>query len=133
MTISFETENDAVVFALEKIIQFARINQYLFFANCVWWIAGVIGLESGLVLHIDNLETLRLAEQPRETSTTPIRPAEESCLDRILESAERAIQESTPVRNILRPGRVDPRPKSKRQLKKVRKLKRLQETGKKPR
>jgi hypothetical protein len=29
------------VYALEKIISFARENQCLFIANCVWWMAGI--------------------------------------------------------------------------------------------
>jgi len=57
MTITFEYENDVIVYALEKIITFARENQYLFVANCIWWIASVIGLEQGLVIFIDNLES----------------------------------------------------------------------------
>jgi len=55
MTLTFETDNDAVAFALERIIRFARENQYLFVANCIWWIAGVIGLDKGLTIYIDNL------------------------------------------------------------------------------
>jgi hypothetical protein len=59
------------VYALEKIVSFARENQYLFVANCVWWIAGIIGLDSELTIFIDNLEIRRNTNQPREISTTP--------------------------------------------------------------
>jgi hypothetical protein len=71
MTITFESDSDIIVYALEKIISFARENQYLFVANCAWWLAGVIGLDSGLIIFIDCLETRKQAYQPREVSTTP--------------------------------------------------------------
>jgi hypothetical protein len=50
MTITFENDSDVIVYALEKIISFARGNQYLFVANCLWWIAGIIGLDKGLII-----------------------------------------------------------------------------------
>jgi hypothetical protein len=56
MTITLENENDVIVYALEKIISYARDNQYIFFAQSVWWIASIIGLQSGLIIHIDNLK-----------------------------------------------------------------------------
>jgi hypothetical protein len=59
MTITFETDSDVIVYALEKIVSFAKENQYLFVANCAWWIAGIIGLDSGLTTFIDNLEIRR--------------------------------------------------------------------------
>jgi len=55
MVITFENENDVIVYALEKIICYARKHQYIFVAQSVWWIASVIGLTDGLVIHIDNL------------------------------------------------------------------------------
>jgi len=55
MTITFENENDIIVYALEKIICYARDNCYIFLAQSIWWIASVIGLAEGLATHIDNL------------------------------------------------------------------------------
>jgi len=55
MTITFKNDNDIIVYALEKIICYARDNCYLFVAQSVWWIASVIGLSKGLATHIDNL------------------------------------------------------------------------------
>jgi len=63
MTITFENENDIIVYALEKIISYARKNQYIFVAQSVWWIASVIGLTDGLVMHIDNLRVRSEAYQ----------------------------------------------------------------------
>jgi hypothetical protein len=57
MTLTFECDKDVIVYALEKIIVFAKENQYLFVANCVWWIAGVIGLDSSLTTFIDNKDS----------------------------------------------------------------------------
>jgi hypothetical protein len=56
MTITFECDKDVIVYALEKIISFARSNQYIFLAQSVWWISSVIGLQEGLIIHIDNLK-----------------------------------------------------------------------------
>jgi hypothetical protein len=71
MTLTFENDNDVIVYALEKIIAFARKNQFLFVANCAWWLAGVTGLDSGLITYIDNLESRKRAYHPREISNTP--------------------------------------------------------------
>jgi hypothetical protein len=55
MPFTFGNDSDVIVYTLEKIIFFARENQYLFVANCAWWIAGVIGLDRGLTIYIDNI------------------------------------------------------------------------------
>jgi hypothetical protein len=56
MTITFECDKDVIVYALEKIISYARENRYIFLAQSVWWISSIIGLQQGLVVHIDNLK-----------------------------------------------------------------------------
>jgi len=56
MTLSFDDDNDIIVYALEKIISYARRTQHIFVAQCVWWLAAIIGLEQGLIIHIDNLD-----------------------------------------------------------------------------
>ena len=55
MTLTFENDNDVIVYALERIISYARRNQQIFVAQCVWWLASIVGLEEGLVIHINNL------------------------------------------------------------------------------
>jgi hypothetical protein len=57
MPITFENDNDVIVYALEKIISFARNNQYVFLAQSVRWISSIIGLQQKLVVHIDNLRS----------------------------------------------------------------------------
>jgi len=67
MTITFENESDIIVYALEKIISYARKHQYIFVAQSVWWIASVISLSEELGMHIDNLrvrEVTRIIDTP---------------------------------------------------------------------
>jgi hypothetical protein len=56
MTITYENDNDVILYALEKIISYARNNQYSFLAQSVWWISSIIGLQQGLIIYIDNLK-----------------------------------------------------------------------------
>jgi hypothetical protein len=70
MTIIFENDSDVIVYALEKVISFARENEYLLVANCAWWIAGIIGLDSGLIAHINNL-AFRKNDHCQQVSPTP--------------------------------------------------------------
>jgi hypothetical protein len=56
MTITFENDNDVIVYALEKIISYARKTQQIFVGHCIWWLASVIRLEQGLINYIDNLQ-----------------------------------------------------------------------------
>jgi hypothetical protein len=114
MTITFEHDSDVIVYGLEKIISFTRENQYLFVANCVWWIAGIIGLDIGLQLYIDNLESRKATIVNRAISETPrdiargVSPNEPSS-DYIPE----------PLRRVRR-GRINPLPQSKKSLKRAR-------------
>jgi len=118
MTIAFENDSDVIVYALEKIISFARNVQYLFVANCVWWIAGVIGLDEGLRIHIDNLTSRERIIQG--VSSTPRDIAKDISLDldkQALSSSAKYVND--PLRRT-RKGRVNPLPQSKKQLKKAR-------------
>jgi len=118
MPITFENNSDVIVYALEKIISFARNIQYLFVANCVWWIAGIIRLDNDLRIHIDNL-TFR-ERTIRGVSSTPRDIARNISLDfdkQALSSSANYI--SDPLRRT-RKGRVNPLPQSKKQLKKTR-------------
>jgi hypothetical protein len=54
MTITFENDNDVIVYALEKVIFYAKRTQQILVAQCVWWLASVIGLEQSLVNYISN-------------------------------------------------------------------------------
>jgi len=55
MTITFENDIDLIVYALEKVIAYARRSQQIFVAQCVWWLASIIGLKEGLITYIDQL------------------------------------------------------------------------------
>jgi len=144
MTLTFENNNDVIVYALEKIISFARENQFIFVAQCVWWLASIIGLSQGLIVHIDNLrerqslasinnglesvhpDRIQQLRSERTVSSTPRDLTEDLRLDRILVSAERVVQESFRDRAIVRQGRVKPLPTTKTQLKEARKIKHRQ-------
>jgi hypothetical protein len=144
MTITFENDNDVVLYALEQVTAFARRTQQIFLAQCVWWIASVIGLEPGLKIHVNNLASRKPTEQEQlpqqivpgivrqnsgrwSVSVVPRDLTEHQCLDLILESAEQVIQESFRDRSLVHGNRVNPLPTTKAQLRKGRKVKRLQE------
>jgi len=55
MTITFENNHDVIIHAFEKVIFYARKSQYIFVAQCIWWLASITGLEQVLVIHINNL------------------------------------------------------------------------------
>jgi len=70
MTITFENDNNVIVYALDKIISFSRNSHYIFLAQCVWWLSSIIALQQSLVTHIDNLKVQgHIGEQG--VSTTP--------------------------------------------------------------
>jgi hypothetical protein len=147
MTITFENDSDVIVYALEKLISYARRTQQIFVAQCIWWLSSVIGLESGLVIHIDNLRTcepLALSKElsgsvhpdsvqeiqlGREVSSTSRDLTADLRLDQVLEEAEKCITTSERARNTWQRNRVNPLPQSKTQLKKARKVKHLQEAN----
>jgi hypothetical protein len=56
MTITFNDDKDVIVYALEKVISYARQHQNIFLVQCVWSISAILGLQDGLVSHIDNLK-----------------------------------------------------------------------------
>jgi hypothetical protein len=68
MTITFENDNDVIVYGLEKVISYARRTQQIFVAQCVWWLASIIGLESNLIAYIDKLRKQEelVPEEPKE-------------------------------------------------------------------
>jgi hypothetical protein len=56
--ITFGNENNIIVYPLDMIISLARDHHYIFVVQCIQWIASVIGLHQGLIIHIDNLREL---------------------------------------------------------------------------
>jgi len=120
MTITFENDKEVIVYALEKIVSYAREHHHFFVANCVWWIASIIGLDKGLRRHID---TLALSQPAivRGISTTPRDIARNVSIESDKKSP--AVSVDSYVKNPLRrtrKGRVNPLPQTKNQLKKIR-------------
>jgi len=118
MTLTFENDNDVIVYALEKIVSYAREYQYFFVANCTWWIASIIGLVESLQRYIDNL-ALRQPTIVREISTVPRDIARNVSVESDKMSPEESVDSyvTDPLRRT-RKGRVNPLHKSKKQLKK---------------
>jgi len=120
MTLTFENDNDAIVYPLERIVSYAREYQYFFVANCTWWIASIIGLDDQLRQHIDKL-AIRQPTVAREISTVP----RDIARDISIKSNKRLPRETVdsyvtdPLRRT-RKGRINPIPQSKRPLKKAR-------------
>jgi len=128
MTITFENDNDVIIYALEKIISYARRTQQIFVAQCIWWLVSLIGLEKGLVIYIDNLNgrTVDTAEPlpeqdfiperriatekkssvpqevkvPREVSSTPRDLEEDQRIDTTLKECEEYLRDSRRLRKI---------------------------------
>ena len=119
MILNFKNDSEVIIYALEKIISFARQNQYFFVASCVWWIASVTGLDSGLRKHIDNLVRAR---EDQGVSSIPRDIARDISVDSNTQKT------SVPASNIIDPlrrtrkGRINPLPQTKRLLKTARKL-----------
>jgi len=92
MTITFENDNDIIVYALEKVIAYARRNQQMFVAQCVWWLASIIGLERGLISHIDNLwkKDRPVDQQPEDTGRDIRQSREVSAIPRDLQEDPRS-------------------------------------------
>ena len=120
MTITCENDNDIIVYALEKIVSYARELQHFFVGNCVWWIASVIGLDEQLRQHIDNLAERQLAIV-RGISTTLRDIARNLNVEPATKLPEVSVNSyvKDPLRRT-RKGRVNPLPQSKKQLKKAR-------------
>jgi hypothetical protein len=56
MAVTFDNDNDVIIYALENIIGHARRTQQIFVAQCIWWLASIIGLEQRLIDLIDKLQ-----------------------------------------------------------------------------
>jgi hypothetical protein len=105
MPITFENNNDVIIYALECIISHARRTQQIFVAQCVWWLASIIGLEQELVSNIDNLqgqENMAIREQlSREVSAIPRDLTEDQRVDQVLDYTEQYLRESNQLRKMV--------------------------------
>jgi hypothetical protein len=103
MSISFKNDNEVIVYALEKIIPYARHNQHIIVAQCVWWLASIIGSQQGVVVYIDTLkkhfaikfqgfsmgeipcDRMSLGPVIRKVSATPRDLAQNLCTEQIVD------------------------------------------------
>jgi hypothetical protein len=104
MTITFGNDHDVIVYALKTIISYARQNQQIFVAQCVWWLASIISLEKGLINHIDNLGIRSSVALPMTTPlVTSSKASEEGETDRqekALKECEEYLQDSQRLRRL---------------------------------
>jgi len=141
MPITFENDNDVIVYALERVIAYARQTQQIFIAQCVWWLASIVRLERELVSHIDKLQTERNAnpqeQLPRETSTIPRDLAEDRRINQVLDDTEQYLRESRRQREIkalkvsgtTSTGRINPTRISQNYLKKSQRVPKVDTTS----
>ena len=80
-TITFKNDNDIIVYAHEKIISFARENQYIFLAQSIWWISSIIRLQQGLIIYIDNLKVWASIRQQQDSNKHGNNPQESRFTD----------------------------------------------------
>jgi hypothetical protein len=96
LTITFESDIDIIIYALEEIIAYARRSQQIFVAQCVWWIASVIGLKVGLITYIDYLRSEGVQTTPKASVPTQ-GPQEKQDLERtekVHKEGEKFLQDS---------------------------------------
>jgi len=130
MTITFENDNNVIVYALENILAYARSTQQIFVAQCIWWLASIRGLEQGLISYIDNVRTRTkitvTTEALRDTSEQAATDTIELRQDQVLKECEEYLKESRRLRDIAslkskgttQTGLINPIPISKKLLKK---------------
>jgi hypothetical protein len=115
----------------------------------VCWLALIIGLEPGLIIHIDNLRKHEVAATSEDCSRTvhpdralqivlekaisptPTDLMEDQRLDQVLKEVEKCLATSKQIRSTWQRNQINRLPQTKTQLKKAWKVKRLQEENRK--
>jgi hypothetical protein len=111
MPITFENDNDVIVYAFEKVIFYARNTQQIFVAQCVWWLASIIGLEQGLVNYIDNRQARyeanilpeKIPVSTESVLAVPREIQEDKSQDTMLKECEEFLRESVRLRDTVIP------------------------------
>jgi hypothetical protein len=140
MSVTFENDNDVIVYALEKVICYARKSQQIFVAQCVWWFASISGLEQGLANYIDIFQSRinitiipeKVPSIGRTVSPIPRDNQEDQRQDKILEECEEYLKNSRRLREIAAfkatgktlTGFINPTAISKKHLRKIDRYKR---------
>jgi len=129
MTITFTNDNKVIVYAIEKIISHARTSQQIFVAQCVWWLASIIGLEQGLASYINTIQSrVKVTVSSEKVSEQPVATPEESSeerQDRILRESNDFLRDSRRLRKLAalkklgktKTGRINPLATTKQALK----------------
>jgi hypothetical protein len=97
-------------------------------AQCVWWLAAIIGLEQGLVNYIDNIQSwIEVTVSSKETTDNPAvvsKESREDQKDKVLSECEEYLQESRRQRDLVtrkatgktKTGRINPLASTRQQL-----------------
>jgi hypothetical protein len=103
---TFNDDKDVIVYALAKVISYASRTQQIFMAQCVWWLALIIGLEERLVNHIENLHLrVKVTITSKEILADPTAASKEADKERpdeVLQECEAFLQDSRWLRRIAR-------------------------------
>ena len=126
MSITFQNGADIILWTLAKLLVTFEEQQYLFAAQCIWWIAALVQLDPALKYLIDHgkfpshitrvnaeRESIRQSIE-RGISSTPRDIQRYSKLNKNTELVENQYQ-ADPLQRT-RKGTVNPLPKIKKQL-----------------
>jgi len=149
MSITCSHKADVLLWNQAKLIATFHAKQYVFAAQCVWWISAIIGLQPVLVYFIDNQRfsskadlgeshqpvTISRDNQKSRTRETTNCDRENLRLDQVLDEAEAFIEWSEAARKQFvtdplcqtRQGHINPLLSAKAHLKKARRLVKRQE------
>ena len=127
MSITFNCEADVILWAFSKLLIIFGERRYTFALHCIWWLASLVQLDTALRYLIEhhqfpseNRETQN-NKIDRQISPIPRDIARDSSVrsDRSIPRKPIDSYISDPLRRT-RKGRVNPRPETKKQLKKAR-------------
>jgi hypothetical protein len=135
MTITSGSDNDIIVSAHDNIIGYARKTEQIFIAQCMWWLASVIRLETEFVSHINKLRGRTIVEEPKLSEEAcnirhqnkPATSSDENekiPQDKVLKDCKEFLRDSRRLRQLdalkakvrTQFGRIKPTPISKKKL-----------------
>jgi hypothetical protein len=146
MSIFFTNDNDIFVYAMEKVIAYARDNQHIFVMQWVWWLVSIIRPRQGLVVidinnldkhstlilqdsAVSNVQLEQVTSRPsnRKVSVSPRYLDDDPRKEQILDQVKPFVKESEWAWNQWQCNTGTPLPQRSSQLKKAGKLKQLQD------
>ena len=129
MSITFEPEADIILWTLGKLLVTFEERSYLFAAQCIWWIAALVQLDPSLRYFIDHRRFPLSVTDDNTGRESQLTERGVSSTPQDIQRHSETYENMVPVENQYQAdplqrtqkGRVDPIPKTKRQLKAERK------------